>query len=230
MRSFLTAIGILLIVHLPATAQPRVTKYFQWHKEHHSIIDPVFSNAGNEIAFVSQLQIPGSDIDRITATDSLGAAFLRQKKRYRDSLLAVASRQERFTDPVVSILNIKTKGVESIDYGWSPGFSSDDNRIVYSFQTKPISGKRVLAQTLEGNSIKIYNRLTKQMKVIVTPDEDFLLSPVFLDDSNIVYQVGDAINGSYGGGAGVSKFNFITKRTERLYIKNNKYGNYSIVG
>jgi hypothetical protein len=217
MKSTLPII-ILLSFGLFASGQsPEATKYFEWFKKNYIIQNPLFAHSDSEILFVRQFNIPDGH-------DAEG------REQYVQSLLSKADKEKRFADPVVSILNVKTKKLIEVDYGWTPSFSADDKRLVYSYQTIPISGKRVLAETLNGNKIKIYNRLTKQYETIASPDKTFLFDPIFLDSSNVVYKIGEAVNGAYGGGIAFNKINLATRKIEHLYPIRKNHGHFNLVG
>jgi WD40 repeat protein len=196
---------------------PKATKYFEWYKKNYIIQNPSFAHSDTEILFVRQFYIPDGH-------DAEG------REQYVESLLSKADKEKRFADPVVCVLNLKTKKLTQVDYGWTPHFSADDKRIVYSYQTIPISGKRVLAETLKGNTIKIYNRLAKRYETIATPDKTFLLDPIFLDSSTVIYKIGDAVNGAYGGGVAFNKINLKTKKIETIYPIKKNHGLFNLVG
>jgi hypothetical protein len=195
----------------------KVEKYFEWSSKNYVINNPSFAHSDTEFVFSKQFNIPDG-----------GNAIGRDK--YVQGLLIKAKKDKRFADPVVSILNLRTKEVTAIDYGWTPSFSKDDNLILYAFQTEPITGYRVLAQTTNGNKIKTYNRAKKSYEVIATPNKTFLLDPKFFDSSTVSYKVGAAVNGSYGGGAGLNVINLSTKKTDTILKTNQKFGNFPLVG
>ncbi|HEU0064707.1 MAG TPA: hypothetical protein VFQ58_06735 [Flavisolibacter sp.] len=195
----------------------KVEEYFEWYSKNYIINNPSFAHSDTEFVFSKQFNIPDG-----------GNAIGREK--YVQGLLIKAKKDKRFADPVVSIINLKTKKLTAIDYGWTPGFSKDDNLILYTFQTKPITGYRVLASTTKGNDIKIYNRSKKLYEVIAIPGKSFFLDPEFLGPSGISFKVGAAVNGSYGGGTGLNIFNLSTKKTDTILRPNQKFGNFSLAG
>jgi hypothetical protein len=214
----LLQITILLTFTVCAFGQtPKVTKYFDWYKKNYIIQNPSFAHSDTEILFVRQFYIPDGH-------DAEG------REQYVESLLSKADKEKRFADPVVSILNLKTKRLTQVDYGWTPSFSSDDKKIIYSYQTVPISGKRVLAETLNGNKIKMYNRLSKQYEIIASPEQTFLLDPIFLDSTSIIYKVGEAVNGAYGGGVAFNQINLLTKTNKPFYTIQKNHGLFNLVG
>ena len=190
-------------------------KYFEWFEKNYSILSPTFSHSGNEIAFARQFQYPEGP---------------SAPEGYFDSIGLLIDKKPRFADPVICLLDIPTKAVTDIDYGWTADFSPDDKRIIYNFQSNPISGKRALAEPLKGNEIKVYDRRNKQIDVIAYPDTTFLLNPVFLDEDNVLYQIGNAVNGSYGGGVALYQSNLKTQNSRPVYPSKKSFGNFHLIG
>jgi WD40 repeat protein len=217
MKTLLQIIILLTFTVFAFGQTPKVTKYFNWYNKNYIIQNPSFAHSDTEILFVRQFYIPDGH-------DAEG------REQYVESLLSKADKEKRFADPVVSLLNLKTKKLTQVDYGWTPTFSSDDKRIIYSYQTVPISGKRVLAETLNGNKIKIFNRLSKQYEIIASPEHTFLLDPMFLDSTTIVYKIGDAVNGAYGGGVAFNQINLLTKTIKPLYTAQQNHSLFNLVG
>jgi hypothetical protein len=52
-------------------------------------------------------------------------------------------------------MSLADKSKRFIDYGWNPVFSRDQTKILYSHQTKPITGYRALGTTPAGNEIRL---------------------------------------------------------------------------
>jgi hypothetical protein len=120
-------------------------------------------------------------------------------------------------------LNLKTKKITTIDYGWTPSFSENDSLILYTFQKKSLFKKRVLAQTMDGNNIKLYNRNSKKSEILVNPKNNFLLNPEFLDSIIVIYNLGAAVNGACEGSVGLNTINIKTKKTEAIYTPKIKF-------
>ena len=195
----------------------KIEKYFEWFEKKFEIHNPIFSHSNNEIAFAKMICFPHEDEMEI-------------HDDYIDSLNAKIKKQNRYADPVVSILNLKTKKLLKIDYGWEPNFSTDDKQIVYTFQSLSIGGSRFLAENFKGNKIKVYNRFTKKNRILASPDSLFFLEPIFIDSMNVIYKIGEHVNGSYGGSIGLEKINLRTKVVEKLYIPQKKFGLYHLIG
>ena len=211
-------ITILLVIIFQSFGQTiKVEKYFEWYSKNYILNSPSFAHSDSELVFSKQFNIPDGG-------DAIG------QEKYVEELLIKAKKQKRFADPVVSVINLRTKKVSGIDYGWTPSFSRDDNSILYVFQTKPITGYRVLAKTMAGNNIKIYNRTAKSYEVIAIPNKTFLLEPEFLDSTSVSYKVGAAVNGAYGAGAGLNIINLSTKKIDTILKPVKRFGNYSLAG
>jgi len=190
---------------------------YSWSNPKHSIFNPTFSHSGHELAFVQQLHIP----DGHEAEEREGVAQQR---------LARVATQQRLADPVVSLLKLSSKQVLRVDYGWNPSFSPDDNLLVYSFQQVPLSGKRVLAETLAGNFIKLYRRNTKQYQTLAVPVNGFLLEPIFVSAATLYYKIGAAVNGAFGGAVGLRQYNLLSKRDSMVYTPRKSFGNAHLIG
>src|SRR5215217_7869805 len=122
MKNLLHTIIFLTWVTFAFGQTPKATKYFEWYKKNYIIQNPSFAHSDTEILFVRQFYIPDGH-------DAEG------REAHVESLLSKADKEKRFADPVVSILNLKTEKLTQVDYGWTPSFSSDDKKIIYSYQT-----------------------------------------------------------------------------------------------
>lgn len=218
MKRTIAQMTILLFAFKACFCQtPNVIKEFEWSKKSFVILNPEFSNSENEIVFSNQFYVP----------DGHNA---EGREKYSDSLDNIIKNNPRFADPVVSVLNLKTKELIKVDFGWTPSFSPNDQLVVYAYQTYPISGKRVLAATLTGNCIKVYNRKNSTKEILVSPENTFLLNPVFSDSTNVIYQIGDAVNGDFAGSIGLNNINTINKKTKVIFNPQKDFGYYYLIG
>ena len=209
---------LLSMLAFPAAPQgPLLTKDFSWSRANRSIFQPTFSHSGLELAFSLQYHIP----DGHEAEEREGVAEAR---------LARIETHQRLADPVILILRIDHQQVDSVDYGWDPCFSLGDSLMAYAFQQVPISGKRVLAQTLEGNPIKIYNRRSQQREMVASPAQGFLLEPAFANGSTLWYKLGGATNGAYGGAIGARKYDLRTERDSSVFAPKKHFGLPTLLG
>jgi dipeptidyl aminopeptidase/acylaminoacyl peptidase len=189
-----------------------------WQEPDTELYQPCFSPDGREIAVVRKSHIPD-----YAEAESLSAEELKKR---RDPI----EKEERYADPEVIVLKIGNKDPVRVDWGWSPAFSPDGSRIAFAHQKKPISRFRVLAETLKGNDIRLYNRADQSVRLLVEPPSGFLDSPVFSPDgSRIVYAFGDAINGAYGGEVGVGQVSLDGKVGEPLYAPTKDHGLFHLV-
>lgn len=196
---------------------PVLVKDLSWSNPKHSIFNPTFSHSGRELAFVQQLHIPdGHEAE--------------ERESVAQSRLAKIATNKRLADPIVSLLTLGSERVLQIDYGWNPAFSPNDRLLAYAFQQVPISGKRVLAQTLAGNPLRLYNRDTKKQKTIAVPTTGFLLEPAFANSSTLYYKMGAATNGAFGGAVGLRQYDLLSKRDSMLYAPRKNFGDSHLIG
>jgi hypothetical protein len=218
MKRAITETTILLFAFTACFCQtPKAIKEFEWSKRNFIILNPEFSNSENEIVFSNQFYIP----------DGHNA---EGREKYLDSLENIIKKNPRFADPVVNILNLKTKELNKVDFGWTPSFSPNDQLVVYTYQTNPISGKRVLAATLKGNYIKVFNRRNTTKEILISPENTFLLNPMFFDSTNVIYKIGDAVNGDFAGAIGLNNINIINKETKVIFSPKKDFGYFNLVG
>lgn len=217
----MAGIGVVLLLGKLAFSEvpqvPTLTKDYSWSRSNRNIFQPAFSHSGLELAFVQQYHVP--DGHEAEERESVAAARLAQ-----------IETNQRLADPVISILRADHQQADSVDYGWNPCFSFGDSLLAYAFQQVPISGKRVLAQTLQGNSIKIYRRRTRQRMVVASPTQEFFLEPAFASAFALLYKLGGATNGSFGGAIGARKYDLRTKRDSSVFAPQKHFGLYTLLG
>lgn len=115
-----------------------------------------------------------------------------------------AEKESRWADPSIKIITLTTGKRENIDYGWNPITNKERSVVYYAHQEKPITGKRVLADSQQGNQIMVWNRATKEKKVLAKPTKGYYDEPMLnADGSVLVYSKNDATNGAWGGQVGV---------------------------
>ena len=191
---------------------------WRWQEPNYEVYGPAFSPHRDELAFVRKFHVP----------DGHEAELIPEKKlaEYRKRI----DTDKRFEDPEIVVARIRDNKLERLDWGWSPSFSPDGNKITYAHQKKPISGFRVLAKTLEGNEIRIYNRSTKVTSTIAAPDSGYFSDPIFspVGDS-VLYSLSDAVNGAYGGNVGVGSVTVTSKESQLLYAPTKDHGLYQLI-
>jgi len=164
----------------------------EWSLADAEIHTPKFSDDGKFIAVVTVTHWPdGHEAEGTPET------FLKQLEFKK-------KENPRFADPVMRLLDSSGNETCSIQYGWNPSVSGDDKRIAFSYQRKPITGFRALADTMEGNDIRLFDCETKTLTVLAQPEWGYLDNPEFISSSNsILYSLNEATNGAMGGATGL---------------------------
>jgi hypothetical protein len=190
-----------------------------WHEANTELYAPTFSPDGREVALVRKRHLPdGHEAEAFTEKEL--------KARY-----ARIDKDERYSDPQVVIIKVGKQAAEPIDWGWSPVFSPDGGKIAYAHQKKPISRFRVLAETLAGNPIRVFDRVTKQQATVASPKQGYLDDPLFSPDGGtIVYAIGDAVNGAWGGNVGIGRVGADGKGDTALYAPQKSFGLFHLIG
>ncbi|MBN1385254.1 MAG: hypothetical protein JW983_10275 [Elusimicrobia bacterium] len=189
-----------------------------WYEPYTEIYSPSFSMAGDELVVVRKKHIPDFAEAEMFSETQLAEYY------------APIEKDERYADPEIVILKIGTNTISRVDWGWSPVFSSDGRQIAYEHQKNPISRFRVLAKTLAGNDIRIFNRNNKITTILATPDSGHLSDPLFSSDGKyVVYSLGDAINGDFAGNVGIGRVSIDDKSSEILYPPTKEFGLYHII-
>jgi hypothetical protein len=189
-----------------------------WHQRATELYSPVFSKDGCELALVCKRHIPDGH-----EAEELPEAELKKS-------FAKVDRNDRYADPEVVILTIGNKTATRIDWGWSPSFSPDGRQIGYVYQKKAISKFRVLAETMAGNDIKIYRREGKTINTLTTPASGYLADPIFSPDGQrVVYSLGDATNGEWGGNVGIGQVSVDGSANQILYPPSKEFGLFQLV-
>lgn len=131
----------------------------------------------------------------------------------------------RWADPQVAILPWTHPGkeLEVIGYGWSPQISPQGRMIYYAYQAKPISGKRILAETEEGNDIREYDRQTKTSRVLFRQEKGYLDEPLLSPDGKqLAFSLCDSVNGSYAESIGLGIYD-LEKNTGHVLIPEHRH-------
>jgi hypothetical protein len=205
---------------LAAPAHPFGTDHpaWTWHEADTELYDPQFSPAGDEIALVRKRHVPDGAEAEMTPEAQIEERFRR------------IDQNERYADPEVIVLKIGSGELMRLDWGWAPSFSPDAGRIAYAHQTKPISRLRVLAETLKGNEVRVFDRNRKTGTTLVKPEFGYLSDPIFAPDGKfVIYSIGDATNGAYGGNVGIGRVDVESKVNEILYPPTKEYELYHLI-
>ncbi|MGF6906156.1 hypothetical protein [Fusobacterium sp. PH5-44] len=216
MKLSIYMISILMFGQIIFGQSIKLEKYYEWYEKGYIIKDMSFDNEGKDIAIAKEFKIPSGG-DAIDREDEIEKIHEKIKEN------------PRYADPIIYIMNLESKEMTEVDYGSEVEFSHDGKKIVYIHQLKPLSGFRELAETLKGNTLNLYDIKNKTKEVLATPQDNFLMNPQFIDDNNIVYQIGDAINGVYGGGVGLNKINIENKKIEIIAEVRKDHNMFNII-
>jgi hypothetical protein len=179
-----------------------------WSRPECEVDSPRFSDDGNFIVLATRVHWP----DAAEAEGLPDSFFVKLTERKR--------KNPRFADPVIRLIDLKGNQVCEVRYGSHPSISPDHKRIVFSRQKKSISGLRLLAQTLAGNDIQVFDCEKKESTTIAEPDRGYLDNPIFLPDGNsIAYTMNEAVNGAYGGPVGIERVDLAGAKKEILVAK-----------
>ena len=212
-------ICLLLLLLAPAYVAAEDKPLWTWHEPATELYSPSFSKNGEELTLVRKRHIP----DGHEAEEHPQAEL---KKGFEG-----IDKNERYADPEVVIVKVGTKVASRVDWGWAPAFSPDGQQVVYAYQKKPISGFRVLAETLAGNDIRIFRRDGKGITTLATPASGYLSDPIFAPDGmHVVYSLGDATNGAWGGNVGIGRVSIDGKNNEILYPALKEFGLFHLIG
>lgn len=191
-------------------ATPLVEAYFSWQQAGRYILDVDFAPGTSELALVLQHQ--------------------RQPASHDGPPPPPLPANDRSEDPIINLLRTDTRQLTQVDYGWTPTFSPDGQRLAYSCQLRPMPNLRALASTFTGNPIRLYDRTTRRVTTVARPARTFLFEPRFVGPQELVYQIGDTVNGSYAGGVGLLQLNLRTQHTDTLYAVQRSNGHYHLLG
>lgn len=211
-------VAVCLLLGALGTAFSADKPVWKWQEADTEIYQPVFSPDGTELVFVRKKHIPD-----FSEAESLSDEELKKKK-------APIDKDERYADPEVVIVKIGEKEPLRVDWGWLPAFSPDGQSVAYAFQKKPISRFRVLAETLAGNEIRLFQRADKSIRTLAVPASGHLESPIFTPDGQaVVYDSGTATNGAHAGSVGVAQVSLDGKTTEDLLPPAKEFDLYDLI-
>lgn len=212
---------LLFIINFLHAQAPRAEKTASWFQQGYYILNPVFGNTTGEVAFVRRYS--GRDTSVNPQASFLQAAtgnYLPQN--------SIAARQ---LDPVVSIWDYTKRQLSLIDYGWAPAFSTNDNRLAYAFQAVPLKNPNyIYAEAYKGNTIKIFNRVSRTAAEAARPAGSYLLDPFFTDSLKLVYKTGERVNGPYGAAVSLSEIDLRNNTTTLIRQPGIRYRLYELIG
>ncbi|HLM80612.1 MAG TPA: hypothetical protein VK302_08255 [Terriglobales bacterium] len=185
-----------------------VKKELVWSRPETEIASPQFSADGNFVVLVTRVHWPDGD-----EAEGLPESFFKQLQLRR-------SRDPRFADPVIRLIDLKGNSACEISYGSSPTVSPDNKTIVFSRQRNPITGMRALAETQSGNDIQVFDCEKRQARTLAQPGSGYFDSPVFLADGRLIaYTENEAVNGAMGGPVGIERVDLTGAQKDILLTK-----------
>jgi len=204
----------------PLLAESRAP--WSWHRDGQEIHSPAFSPDGREVAVTLQTHIPdGGEAENQTP---------KQHREQHERRQAQIARDSRAFDPVVTVVTLADGKTERVDFGYEPAFAPDGATLVFQFQKKPISGFRALAEPMEGNEIRIWDRKTGKTRTLATPSRGFYGTPVFAPDGkSVVFGLQEAVNGAWGGMVGIGVVDLATGKIVFPYARRTEHGFVCIV-
>ena len=184
------------------------------HEKNYEIYSPQLSPDNKWLVFTRMLYSPDGH-----AAEQFSETELEQlRKRIKEN--------PRIADPEVMLVNMADKSARFIDYGWDPVFSPDQKSILYAHQTKPASGYRLVASTLAGNEIRVYDMERQNITTVARPAFGYLSDPAFSDKGAILFGLSDATNGAWGGTIGVGTADPLTGQQNVLLAPTKERGLY----
>ena len=178
-RLIFVSLSVLLATELTfvvrSSACPPIV--FQWTDPETEIINPTFSSDGSMIAFTAHGHIP----DAAEAESYDEHALQRYIKN--------KAKVPGFDEPRLTVLHLGDQTSIKGPSGWQPCFSQDGKQIYYAAQKNPISGLRILNDTLEGNGLGVYDLASDESHMLSQPDSGFDTSPAVGSDPSLVYFV-----------------------------------------
>ncbi|MCD2424983.1 hypothetical protein LQ567_19520 [Niabella pedocola] len=213
----ITTLFLLFFVTGIVAQPPKAQLQLEWFQEGHILQGVSMNKQGDELVFVKRLR--SKEAGTATAVPA-----------GTENLVSYGKDTSRLLDPVIAHYDLKSRRLLLLDYGWAPRFSPNSRRVVYAHQEKPLNGARVVAESLKGNGIRIFEFQTKKVIDAVTTTRGFLMDPVFTDSASIIYKTGDAVNGPYAAGISLHRYNLLTKKTELLYGARIRHRLYDLMG
>ncbi|WP_300602648.1 hypothetical protein [Niabella sp.] len=196
---------------------PKAQLQLEWFQEGHILQGVSINKQDDQLVFVKRLR-----------NKEAGAVITVPPGT--ENRIGYGKDTSRLLDPVIVHYDLKSRRLMLLDYGWAPRFSPNSQRVVYAYQEKPLNGARIVAASLKGNGIRVFELQSKKAADAVTTARGFLMDPVFTDSARIIYKTGDAVNGPYAAGISLHRYNLFTKKTELLYGARIRHRLYDLLG
>jgi len=217
---FVLLISALFIISRPSLSDQSVRRVWAWHLDGYEIYDMTFSNMSDQIAFVKKFHVP----DGIEAE-----AFTKEQLK---EFQLMGEKNNRFSDPELTLMNIGKAQADRIDWGWQPCFSPDGKKLAYSHQKNPMSLYRDSAVARRGNEVFEYDLVDKDTRTLVMPGMDgYLSEPLYSPDGQeVLYYSSTGVNGTYGrGNVGAGRLSLKTMKAEILLQPQREFGLWCLV-
>ncbi|MCF3110117.1 hypothetical protein LL912_15145 [Niabella sp. CC-SYL272] len=213
----ITTFFLLFFITGLAAQSPKTELRLEWFQEGHILQGVSINKQGDQLVFVKRLR-------------NKEAGAVKAGPPGIENLISIGKDTSRLLDPVIAHYDLRNHHLMLLDYGWAPRFSPNSQRVVYANQQKPLNGARIIAESLKGNGIRIFELQSKKVVNAVTAARGFLMEPVFTDSARIIYKTGDAVNGPYAAGISLHRYNLFTKKTELLYGARIRHRLYDLLG
>lgn len=93
----------------------------------------------------------------------------------------------RREDPNVFVLSLGSLDCQFLGFGWDPSFSPDSKKVAFAAQIKPLLGYRLLAATMAGNEIKVFDRVSGGLQTIAKPEGGHFSKPWYSSPGDTLY-------------------------------------------
>jgi hypothetical protein len=200
-----------------AAGKPATSAAWSYHEKNYEIDRPRLSPDNTRLVFVRKLHSPDGHEAELYSDKELRRFDMRIQKN------------PRLADPEVVLMNLADKSMRFIDYGWEPVFSPDGKTLLYTHQTRPISGYRDLAASLAGNEIRIHNLERDQHTTVARPSAGLSLCEPVFTDKGVLFALSDAVNGAWAGAVGVGMADLATGEQKILYQPVKEHDLYHLV-
>lgn len=181
----------LLLLFSALGARADSARVWSWHQFGKEIHSPVFSPDGRQIAFsLQRVELTGQDVRNLSPS---------QLTEHIDDQREDLADNARVFDPVVTLLTFSTSQTERIGYGYEPAFSPDGSSVVFQHQKAPLAGRKREA-ALAGNEIWLYDRATRNSRMLAAPGARWFAQPKFAPGGEfVIFTIGDVVSGPQSG-------------------------------
>jgi hypothetical protein len=192
---------------------------WQYSEPDMELHNPSFSPDGKEIVFMKMVHVPDG-----------GEAEGMDDKTFKD-VMDHLEKIPHFGEPRIIKMDLKTKQATVVGNGWNPVFSPEGKFMAFSKQKQSLAGMRVLAETLAGNSMELFDLKSGNSKDAAIPSAGFFGQPFFSDDGKrLFYFAFDAVNGAWEGMVGINDYDMTNGKNETLIAPKKEFGLFDRIG